>query len=44
VLDTSSSPGLEDALAEAVRGVVQADGFEITGHRLELVGRCTSCQ
>jgi Fur family transcriptional regulator, ferric uptake regulator len=44
VLDTSSSPGLEDALAEAVRGVVQAGGFEITGHRLELVGRCTSCQ
>jgi Fe2+ or Zn2+ uptake regulation protein len=44
VLDTSSSPGLEAALAEAVRSAVQAGGFEITGHRLELVGRCTSCQ
>ncbi|HEX8008549.1 MAG TPA: Fur family transcriptional regulator [Trebonia sp.] len=44
VLDTGSSPGLEAALAESVRDLTQAGGFEITGHRLELVGRCSSCQ
>jgi Fe2+ or Zn2+ uptake regulation protein len=44
VLDTGSSPGLEAALTESIRDITQAGGFEITGHRLELVGRCGSCQ
>jgi Fur family transcriptional regulator, ferric uptake regulator len=44
VLDTGSSPGLEAALAESVRDITQAAGFEIIGHRVELVGRCGSCQ
>jgi Fe2+ or Zn2+ uptake regulation protein len=44
VLDTGSSPGLEAALTESIRDITQAGGFEITGHRLELVARCGSCQ
>jgi Fe2+ or Zn2+ uptake regulation protein len=44
VLDTGAPAGLEAALAEAVRGVTQSGEFEITGHRLELVGRCADCR
>jgi Fe2+ or Zn2+ uptake regulation protein len=44
VLDTGAPPGLEEALAETMRAAAQANGFDITGHRLELVGRCTSCR
>jgi Fe2+ or Zn2+ uptake regulation protein len=44
VLDTGAPAPLEAALAEAIRGLTQADGFEITGHRLELTGRCVSCR
>jgi Fe2+ or Zn2+ uptake regulation protein len=43
VVDTGSSPGLEAALADTIRSATQAGGFEITGHRIELVGRCGSC-
>jgi Fur family transcriptional regulator, ferric uptake regulator len=44
VLDTGAPPGLEAALAETIQAAAQANGFDITGHRLELVGRCTSCR
>lgn len=44
VLDTGAPPRLEAALADMMRAVAKADGFDITGHHLELVGRCTSCR
>jgi Fe2+ or Zn2+ uptake regulation protein len=44
VIDASASDRLEAALAEAAKAVAEANGFAITDHRLELVGRCGSCQ
>jgi Fur family transcriptional regulator, ferric uptake regulator len=44
VLDTSASPRREAALAETARTLSRASGFDITDHRIELVGRCTSCR
>ena len=44
ILDTGSSASLEAALSESIRDLTTAGGFEITGHRLELVGRCVSCR
>jgi Fe2+ or Zn2+ uptake regulation protein len=44
VLDTGAPAGLEAALAETMQAAAQANGFDITGHHLELVGRCTSCR
>ena len=44
VLDTRTSASLEAALNESIRDLTKAGGFEITGHRLELVGRCVSCR
>lgn len=44
VLDTWAPPGLEAALTETMRAAAQANGFDITGHRLEMVGRCTNCR
>jgi Fe2+ or Zn2+ uptake regulation protein len=44
VLDTGAPSGLEAALAETMRAAAKANGFDITGHRLELIGRCTSCR
>jgi Fur family transcriptional regulator, ferric uptake regulator len=44
VLDAVASVRLEVALAEAAKAVAEANGFDITDHRLELVGRCGACQ
>jgi Fur family transcriptional regulator, ferric uptake regulator len=44
VLDARASERLEAALEEAAKAVAEANGFAITDHRLELVGRCGSCQ
>lgn len=44
VIDAVASARLEAALAEAAKAVAEANGFDITDHRLELVGRCGSCQ
>jgi len=44
VLDAVASVRLELALAEAAKAVAEANGFDITDHRLELVGRCGGCQ
>ena len=44
VLDAGASDRLEAALEEAAKAVAEANGFAITGHRLELVGRCGSCR
>jgi Fe2+ or Zn2+ uptake regulation protein len=43
VIDATSSARLEMALAETARAIAEEDGFDVTDHRLELVGRCSSC-
>ncbi len=44
VIDAAASPRLEAALAETARAIAEANGFDVTDHRLELVGRCTRCR
>ena len=44
VMDAAASSRLEAALAETARAIAEANGFDVTGHRLELVGRCTACR
>ncbi len=44
VADVESSPRLERALAVAARAAGQASGFEVTDHRIDLVGRCPACR
>lgn len=44
VLDTGASDRLEAALEDAAKQIAKANGFAITEHRLELVGRCGGCQ
>jgi Fe2+ or Zn2+ uptake regulation protein len=44
VADVETSPGLERALADAARLVSEQTGFEVTGHRIDLVGRCGACR
>jgi Fur family ferric uptake transcriptional regulator len=44
VADVRASSALEDALDAAARLAAQESGFEITDHRIELVGRCPACR
>ncbi|MGO9027264.1 MAG: Fur family transcriptional regulator [Acidimicrobiales bacterium] len=44
VEDVHPSPRLERALAEAARGVAEEQGYEVTDHRLDLVGVCPDCR
>jgi Fur family transcriptional regulator, ferric uptake regulator len=44
VADVSALPRLERALVEAAQTAADETGFEITGHRLDLVGRCADCR
>lgn len=44
VVDVSASPSLERALDEAARLALEQTGFEVTGHRMDLVGRCGDCR
>jgi Fur family transcriptional regulator, ferric uptake regulator len=44
VLDAGAPERLEAALEDAAKVLAEENGFAITGHRLELVGRCGSCQ
>lgn len=44
VSDVSAAPKLEQALSEAARLAAQEAGFEVTEHRIDLVGLCASCQ
>lgn len=44
VADVSASPRLEKALADAASAAADESGFQVTGHRIELVGRCADCQ
>lgn len=43
VVDVSPSPRLERALGEAAVAAAQVDGFRVTEHRFDLVGRCADC-
>jgi Fe2+ or Zn2+ uptake regulation protein len=44
VADVSASPRLERALAEAARLIAEESGFEVTGHRIDLLGHCANCR
>ncbi|MGA8296214.1 MAG: Fur family transcriptional regulator [Acidimicrobiales bacterium] len=43
VIDATSSPRLEAALADTARAIAQENGFDVADHRLELVGLCSRC-
>jgi len=44
VTDVAATPRLEKALADAARVAAEENGFEVTGHRIDLVGRCGDCR
>ena len=44
VSDVSAAPKLERALSEAARLAAEEAGFEVTEHRIDLVGVCSSCR
>lgn len=44
VVDAAASPRLEGALGETARAIAEAIGFDVTEHRLELVGLCSRCR
>lgn len=44
VTDAPSSSRLEKALRDAAQLVANDSGFEVTGHRIDLLGRCRDCQ
>jgi len=44
VSDVSAAPKLEQALSEAARLAAEEVGFEVTEHRIDLVGLCSSCR
>lgn len=44
VEDVHSSARLERALSDAARGVAEGQGYEVTEHRLDLLGRCPDCR
>lgn len=44
VADVRASPRLERALSEAARVADDETGFEVNDHRIDLVGRCSTCR
>jgi Fe2+ or Zn2+ uptake regulation protein len=44
VEDLHASAGLERALSDAIGTVAREQGYEVTEHRLELLGRCPDCR
>jgi Fe2+ or Zn2+ uptake regulation protein len=44
VSDVSAAPKLERALSEAARLAAEEAGFEVTEHRIDLVGVCSTCR
>ncbi|MDQ3107548.1 MAG: transcriptional repressor [Actinomycetota bacterium] len=44
VSDVTAAPKLERALSEAARLAAEEVGFEVTEHRIDLVGLCASCR
>jgi Fur family transcriptional regulator, ferric uptake regulator len=43
VSDFALQPKVEAALDRALQGVARETAFRVEGHRLDLVGRCASC-
>ncbi|HEX3946167.1 MAG TPA: Fur family transcriptional regulator [Acidimicrobiales bacterium] len=43
VEDVHPSPRLERALGEAARAVAESQGYQVTEHRLDLLGLCPDC-
>jgi len=44
VSDFSLAPGVERDLEQALRRVARRSGFDVDGHRLDLVGTCGTCR
>ena len=44
VADVDTSSRLEKALAEAARVAAAENGFDVTGHRIDLLGLCSDCR
>ena len=44
VADVDTSSRLEKALAEAARVAAAENGFDVTGHRIDLLGLCDDCR
>jgi Fe2+ or Zn2+ uptake regulation protein len=44
VEDVQPSPRLERALGESVRAVAEAQGYQVSEHRLDLLGLCPDCR
>jgi Fe2+ or Zn2+ uptake regulation protein len=44
VEDIHPSPRLERALGEAARAVADEQGYDVTEHRLDLLGTCPGCR
>ena len=44
VVDTTATPRLERALAEAAKAASEEAGFDIHEYRIDLVGRCSDCR
>ena len=44
VADVQASSALEEAMAADTRTAARETGFDITDHRIELVGRCPTCR
>jgi Fur family transcriptional regulator, ferric uptake regulator len=44
VEDVQPSPSLERALHDAARAVAASQGYEVTEHRLDLLGLCPDCR
>ncbi len=44
VEDVHPSPDLEHALGEAARAVAEEQGYEVSEHRLDLLGLCPLCR
>ena len=44
VADVAATPRLERALAEAAKVAAEESGFDVTGHRIDLLGKCAACR
>ena len=44
VADVRATSALEEAMAAATRMAARETGFDVTDHRLDLVGRCPTCR
>jgi Fur family ferric uptake transcriptional regulator len=44
VIDVPASARLENALRDAAALVAGENDFEVTGHRIDLLGRCAKCR